>query len=273
MSRRELTAQSAGRTESVLSQMEQHLRCLYVHDAVGRIHSIREPASPRPPRFHLGRTRLGNLWRFRDDLPSSLVRDLSRLVGREPGLAPGWPAHGRHPPERIEALRRLLREHGGIADEWRGPAYRFPEPRGHDDASRDSRDDAREAPDVLPVGPRDGGLLERHFPDALAELALRQPCVALVVSGDAVSLCCCARLPATGGKDARDARCGVEARVETAPGHRGCGFGSRTAAAWARLVRELGLEPLYSTSWENRASQALARRLGLIAYGEDLHVT
>jgi hypothetical protein len=31
--------------------------------------------------------------------------------------------------------------------------------------------------------------------------------------------------------------------------------------------------PLYSTSWQNQASLALARKLGLIQYGADLHIT
>ena len=261
------TAGSAHRTQSPLSRMEQHLRCLYEHDTEGRIHSIREPASPRPPRFHLGRTRLGNVWRFRDDLPRSLVRDLSRLAGKEPGLAPGWPAHDRHPPQRVEALRRLLRDHAGIAEEWQGPAYNFPQP-----GVSEAEGAAGGAPAPLPIGPGDEVLLERHFPDAVEELALRQPCVAVVRSGHAVSLCCCARSPGT-GSDTAGGCTAAEASALTAPGYRGCGFGACAVAAWARSARGLGLEPLYSTSWENRASQALAGRLGLIAYGDDFHVT
>ena len=36
-------------------------------------------------------------------------------------------------------------------------------------------------------------------------------------------------------------------------------------------VRDLGDEPLYSTSWDNAASLRVAEKLGLIPYGEDLH--
>jgi hypothetical protein len=44
-------------------------------------------------------------------------------------------------------------------------------------------------------------------------------------------------------------------------------------AAWARAIRESGGEPLYSTSWDNKASRGVARKLGLLLYGEDLHLS
>ncbi len=48
---------------------------------------------------------------------------------------------------------------------------------------------------------------------------------------------------------------------------------SRAAvAAWAAHVRAAGLLPLYSTSWDNHASQGLARSLGFDLYGEDFSV-
>jgi len=37
-----------------------------------------------------------------------------------------------------------------------------------------------------------------------------------------------------------------------------------------RALREQGGEPLYSTSWDNKASVAVARKLGLVPYGEDI---
>ena len=43
--------------------------------------------------------------------------------------------------------------------------------------------------------------------------------------------------------------------------------------AWARAVQAIGATPLYSTSWENAASQAVARSLQLEMFGSDFHVT
>jgi len=63
-----------------------------------------------------------------------------------------------------------------------------------------------------------------------------------------------------------------EAGVETLPEFRGKGHATAVVAVWARAVRSLGSEPLYSTSSGNLASQALARKLGLIQYGVDFHI-
>jgi len=64
-----------------------------------------------------------------------------------------------------------------------------------------------------------------------------------------------------------------EAGVETAPPYRGRGHAAQVVAAWARAVLELGRVPLYSTSWQNEASRAVARKLSLIRFGDDLHIT
>ncbi len=60
---------------------------------------------------------------------------------------------------------------------------------------------------------------------------------------------------------------------EPQPDFRGRGYASLATAAWASAVRASGREPLYSTDWQNAASQAVARHLGLTSCGEHLSWT
>jgi len=80
------------------------------------------------------------------------------------------------------------------------------------------------------------------------------------------------QLPLAFVGDATRSAHAAEAGVETLPGFRGRGFAARAVAAWAGAVAGAGLLPLYSSDWSNRASLALAARLGLIRYGVDLHL-
>ena len=241
-----------------LEWMERHLRCLYTHDASDRIVRTREPAGRPAPRFHLGRTRLGNLWRFGAELGSQTLLHLARLSGREPPVRDG--AAVPEPPERLEPIRRVLREEREILREWSGPAYRFPA------ALQDLPGVPSDA--VVDITPGREDLLEREFSSEIPHLALRKPCMGYVLSGQAVALCYSARpLSVEGAADSVAA----EAGVETAEAHRGHGYGPAAVLAWARAVRVLGGEPLYSTSWTNTASRAVARKLGLVLYGEDRH--
>jgi len=92
---------------------------------------------------------------------------------------------------------------------------------------------------------------------------LSQPLFVVTCDGHAVSVCASVR-------QTSDA---YEAGVETAVAHRGHGFAAPAVAAWAAAVRAMDRVPLYSTSWKNTASQAVARKLGLIQFGNDLHIT
>ena len=232
--------------------MELHLRCLYHHDTNDRIVQTRQPNGWPAPLFHLARTRLGSLWRFRDDLEPGVIRGLARLAGREEPLGEGHRA-----PQRLQAMRSLLRSAADLVVERRGPTYRFP--------AEISGDDLGGLPIVV-ITPRNQALLQNSFVDTISELEGRQPCLAAVDGERAVSLCYSARpLEIAGGEP-----CGVsEAGVETLTAYRRQGLGARVVAAWARQIRELGAEPMYSTEWGNEPSQAVARKLGLVAYGED----
>ncbi len=244
---------AAGLPLDELGWMELHLRCLYHHDARDRVQGARQPGGGPAPLFHVGRTRLGNLWRFGVGLPEDRVSELSRLAGRECPLPEGAPAPA---PERLEAFRAVLAAAASRLVLWRGPAYRFPQ-----------RILAPDAP-VVEVTVDRAELLVDGFDDWLPELSQRQPCVAALEGGRAVSLCCPSRPLEVPGSP----RCPAsEAGVETLASHRGRGLAAAAVAGWARATRARGGEPIYSTSWANRASLAVARKLELIAYGEDVH--
>ncbi len=91
----------------------------------------------------------------------------------------------------------------------------------------------------------------------------RQPYFAIVENEQVVSICCSAR--STG--------VAAGASVETLAEFQGKGYGSDVVTAWAISIQEEKHIPLYSTAWDNFASQAVARELKLINYGMNLHIT
>ncbi|GIP33645.1 hypothetical protein J2TS4_28550 [Paenibacillus sp. J2TS4] len=89
------------------------------------------------------------------------------------------------------------------------------------------------------------------------EIDYVQPCIALVCETRAVSICRSVRITSKAH----------EAGLETLNPFRGRGYAAAVVAGWAMEVRKLGSIPLYSTSWENLASQKVARKLALSLYG------
>ncbi len=84
-------------------------------DANGRMVSVRGDGVL--PRFVLGRSAEGCLWRFRADLDLESVKQVAKLASREPGI----PIAGNSPsppPERLVMIERILAE-GGVELESR----------------------------------------------------------------------------------------------------------------------------------------------------------
>ena len=154
------------------------------------------------------------------------------------------------PPRHVEAYVRLLDGHAPVRKRWAGPAYHFTE---YPEPSRP----------LLAITETNAELLRGGFEELTAEPPASQPFVALLEEGRAVSVC----------RSVRITPAAHEAGVETLPEFRGKGYAKDVVAGWSRLVRSMGSIPLYSTSWENTASQALAKKLRLVAYGADFHVT
>ena len=256
-----------------LQWLEVQLETLYTFDAQGRLTGRNDPAGGAPPRFFFGRTRHGNIWRFRADLSDALVRDLARLAAAEP-VARDLEAL----PERLGAFRERLEEHAPIEFEYMGPAFRFPEevpPQPGEVQQQGGR--FQSWPPRSEAQPSEvqqqGGRFQSRPPRSEAkpsevqqlgrDVEPRQPCFGIREDGEVVSRC----YVASGGPRA------AEAGVDTLEGFRRRGYARRVTAAWAHGIRRRGLEPLYSTSWENRSSREVARSLGALLYGVDLHFT
>jgi RimJ/RimL family protein N-acetyltransferase len=225
--------------------MRLHREALFLLDDSARLVSLNLPGRGIAPRFFLGRTTDGNVWSVRHDLEPGLATAILELLQSEPA----GQEDGRNPNAAAPYLE-LLARHDAIQRVESGPAYRFPS-----DLPNDTH--------TIRVTPDNASLLSRYLPDWMPDVSVGVPMTALLEDGDAVSVCCSVRLTPRAH----------EAGVETHRDFRGRGYAQRVVAAWAMAVREIGIAPLYSTSWENEASRAVASRLGLVQYGATLHIT
>lgn len=230
---------------SELDLMRLHVQALYVHDARSRIVSTNEWRPGPAPLFFLGRTTGGHVRRYRADLPDELSSALDALCDAEAVSS----ELSREPAQRADFVR-LLESHAPIARVWTGPAYAFPQT-------------IAAAGPCLPITGANADLLRGGFDDWLDDVPHRQPFLAVVENGRALSLCASVRISAHAH----------EAGVETLAALRGRGHAVNAVSAWAEAVRARGALALYSTSWDNQASQRVAAKLGLSLYGVDFHVT
>ena len=214
---------------------ELQLDTLFVLSAEGRIVSTREPNPSPGPRFSLVRGVTRCAWAIHVDVAEEVAGQLGALAREEPPVV-----DFRDDPVHTNRYLALV---GGRADS--GPAFTFP--------------DLISEPDAIAVV-EDVAQLEKHFRGWTAhELPERAPILAVVEGGHAVSVCFCARRSPVA----------AEAGVETAPRFRRRGLGARVTAAWAHAIRASGRVPIYSTSWRNESSLAVARKLGLEACASD----
>lgn len=201
-------------------------------DRAGRSTTTREPGGGRAPSFSLVRGAQSCAWAVNVDVGPGVANELDALAREEPAGV-DW----RVPPLHSERYRVLLEGEQAFF----GPSFAFPDQVHESDVDTCLIEDER--------------LLAVHFrgwvPGEIAEG--RAPVLAIVMDGAPVSVCFCARLG--------DAA--AEAGVETATAYRGRGLAARVTAGWARAIRERGRIPMYSTSWENRSSLAVARKLEL----------
>jgi len=144
----------------------------------------------------------------------------------------------------LEAVRATLETAGTVVREHRGPAYLLPGDVHAGPRAVLVTDPAVLHPELAPWGP---------------ELESRRPCFGVMAGAQVVSICCSARSTPEA----------AEAGVETAREFRGGGLAAGAVTAWAQAVIASGRVAFYSTGHENLASQAVARKLGAVQFGED----
>jgi hypothetical protein len=235
-----------GKRMTSVELAEVHLGALYSLSAGGLIAASRD-ATVTPPWFHLLRMPVGNRWLLGAALGSAQRKRLASILSVERPISDCVDALA-HPPD-LGTIRRALADLGSVR-EYRGPAFFFP--------NEVSTPERAELLADLTEAPRDG-------PFAWLRSAPATSHPVAIVRGDhhqVASVCYSARSTAVA----------AEAGVETADEYRGRGYGSMAVLGWAAAVRKSGRTALYSTEWENMASRALASRLGLICYAEDLHM-
>jgi RimJ/RimL family protein N-acetyltransferase len=132
-----------------------------------------------------------------------------------------------------------------------GPCYVFPEAITSSPSG------------VVAITKENADILRADFEDWLADVKDDVPFTAVVREGRVLSVCYSARVTSAAH----------EAGVETLREFRGRGLASDACVGWAYLVQKLGCRPLYSTSYDNIASQNVARKMGLRRYGATFHVT
>jgi hypothetical protein len=225
--------------------MRRHIEALYTHDHARRLVRANDPTGAPAPRFYLGLTVEGPVWRTRADLTDDVARALEWAVHREDARA-----NDLGVPIDASPFAEILERDSPVQRIWSGPAFAFP-------------DAMPTAAGTVRVTEANIDRLRAHLAEWIPDLGVCDPMLMLLIEDQAVSICASVRkTPAA-----------TEAGVETAKPFRGQRYAAKVVAAWAGAVREIGLEPLYSTSWQNEASRAVARQLSLIQFGNDLHIT
>jgi hypothetical protein len=230
----------------VAALMVLRARTLFLLDGEGHLIGVNDPAAGAPPRVYVSRSREGTAVYTSAGLPGELRAALEDAARALPPFDPAAvPATDLATP-----LVRLLEAHAPVVAVHQGPAFAFTLP-------------PFPSMGAVQIYPGNASLLHPALATLGPELGRRRPCFAVMRGGAAVSVC----------YSARSTPEAAEAGVETADEFRGQGCAGLAVEAWAANVRETKRRPFYSTSWENAASLAVARKLGLALVGEDLHIT
>lgn len=234
-----------GNKQSAHELMSLHIDSLFTHDQSLRLHTINEPwpGNASAPRLFLGRTIEGtNICRFRYDVQDALVEQIEGLCADEP------PTNDfQKEPKHFDKYMSLLQGKQFTM----GPCFLIPI-------------EATPSVEVVRItSDKNIELLQDGFEQMIPEVDDAQPFVAIVRENRTVSIC----------RSVRITHRAHEAGLETLSSFRGRGYAAEAVAGWAKAVRQLGCTPLYSTSWDNLASQSVARKSSAVFYGASFTIT
>ena len=225
------------------SLLELQLEVLFARNEDGRLVATRDPVPRAAPRVFLTRSSERTIWAVRADVGGPTRPALDQLCSEEPPSDPS----PDHPPLCRQRVLELL---APVASEWRGPACVLPTELSTDPRARI-------------VNPEEPNVWRDAFPWLAGRFDELAPVAIAFVEGQAASVCHSPR----GWTSAV-----AEAGVETLEPFRGRGLATAATACWARAVQRTGRSALYSSSWDNAASRAVARRLRARLYGENWHL-
>ncbi|MFL0582792.1 GNAT family N-acetyltransferase [Solibacillus silvestris] len=219
---------------SDLELMRYHVDVLFNHNTDNRITVVNEPPFDVAPLIFIGATRDGSVIRYLNSLNAEIIERIEHVI--------------RKNPTNLAEVIKIISLDQTLNDLSFGPTYAFP----------DLKD--KTSTKAIKVTTENKELLKPYFPYTFEDFAYKQPCFIIVEDNKVVSICCSARQ--TSKAD--------EASVYTNEDYRGRGYGVDVTTAWAAEVKKQGRIALYSTSWDNFASQSLARNLKLVQYGTDI---
>ncbi len=222
---------------SDIELMRLHVKVLFKHNSENRMTVVNEPPYDAAPLIFMGATKDGNVVRYSNSLDVDIVERMEQVV--------------RTDPTDLVELIKVLSAGCELKNISFGPAYAFPEIREQTSTK------------AMKVTYENREILKPHFPYTFEDFEYKQPCFVIVEDDRIVSICCSARQ--TSKAD--------EASAFTHEDYRGKAYGVDVTNAWAKEVQKQGRIALYSTSWDNFASQSLARKLHLVQYGTDIHMS
>lgn len=227
-----------------LTLMELQVKALFTHDEDNMLRNINEFKGTLAPRLFYGRTIEGSVVRFRYDLPDRVKEEINKIIVEEP-IQEQLP----NSPIGLDKLKEVLQQHAEIQYIWEGPAYELP-------------NKLVSSIDIIRVTEANADILKNSFQSLIPRVPSSEPCFIKMVKGNVAAVAFSSRVS--------EGAC--EVGIETLPSFRGKGYAVELVEAWAAAVREIERIPLYSTAWNNKASQAVANKLKAIFYGVDLSI-